>query len=31
MLTFVQKVPGSVGYISTATRPVDVKVLAIVR
>jgi ABC-type phosphate transport system substrate-binding protein len=28
MLAFVQKVPGSVGYISDATAPADVKVLA---
>lgn len=28
MLAFIQKVPGSVGYISAGTPPIDVKVLA---
>ncbi len=31
MLAFVQKVPGAIGYIGTATRPVGVRVLGRVR
>jgi ABC-type phosphate transport system substrate-binding protein len=31
MLAFVQRVPGSIGYISASTAPVNVKVLAHVR
>ena len=30
MLAFIQNVPGSIGYIKASTRPINVKVLAIV-